>query len=759
MKKPNKFFRKAACFCLVICMVLAMFPAAFADEAAPTELTPEQQAQEAERIRKKKLLEEELARQAAEAAAAQASAEAQAAQQAAAEANAQADQTGVEAQAGAVNQEPAVTETPAANDTAAETQSAAAGEESVADAANSADGESAEKPVDGESAGENAVVEETVGEEAADENTPENSADASANGESEEAVEQSGDEEAADENAPENTADASADEESNDAVEQSEGEEAAGENAVAEESSEDGASEDPAADGSDNTESTEEGTVQTTEATTLFGLTALATGAANTVEDDFDSTLAESNALGSDTSTLSSSPTAATGIWKAAGKFFNTVKEAIESIFSDPEATDATVELTQDYEGDEGIDIKVDTGKNVVIDLCKKTFKVISDIAAKITGNGSVTIKNGEIASDNGSAVQTDVAELEIKNTTLVGSSADGTLDINGGDVDITGKTTIDSGKSTNTAIDISGDSDVDVSTTGIVLGKVNANGDEVEAELHNGYYNGEITAESGAEVEVDGGNYTNNVSKYVSGKTNYAEIRTPNGAIYSAGNNIPETAFVSSRFAPTAVNILKSSGAVILPAGVAAINSTGKVIFVNGRPVFCGQTVFIHGCGCRCSTASIVDGANSVWYKGAEDGLTIELSSAVSYVTIDNVKANAVIDGVYAELGADTLESLSAGSHTVRFVLKNGSVAVTTVKVAPDEKIEWASDSENGLEYEMSANVKKVLIDHVKVAAEISGKNVSIPASILQDLKTGNHTVEFVLENTSHVVTSITVK
>ena len=761
MKKPSKFFRKAACFCLVICMVLAMFPAAFADEAAPTELTPEQQAQEAERIRKKKLLEEELARQAAEAAAAQASAEAQAAQQAAAEANAQADQTGVEAQAGAVNQEPAVTETPAANDAAAETQSAAAGEDSVADAANSADGESAEKPVDGESADENAAVEETVGKESAGENAPENSVDASADGESEEAVEQSGDKEAADENVPENIADASADGESEEAVEQSEGEEAADESAVTEESSEDGASEEPAADGSDSTESIEEGTVQTTEVTTLFGLTAIATVAANTVEDNSDSALAESNALGSDNSASSGSPTAATGIWKAAGKFFNTVKEAIESIFSDPEATNATVELTQDYEGDEGIDIEADTGKNVVIDLCKKTFKVISGIAAKITGNGSVTIKNGEIASDNDSAVQTDVAELEIKNTTLVGSSADGTLDINGGDVDITGKTTIDSGKAANTAIDISGDSDVDVNTTGIVLGKVNANGDEVEAKLHNGYYNGEITAESGAEVEVDGGNYTNNVSKYVSGKTNYAEIRTPNGATYSAGNNIPESAFVSSRFAPTAVNILKSSGAVILPAGVAAINSTGKVIFVNGRPVFCGQTVFIPGCGYRCgySSASIVDGANSVWYKGAEDGLTIELSSAVSYVTIDNVKANAVIDGVYAELGADTLESLSAGSHTVKFVLKNGSVAVTTVKVAPDEKVEWASDSENGLEYEMSANVKKVLIDHVKVAAEISGKNVSIPASILQDLKTGNHTVEFVLENMSHVVTSITVK
>ncbi len=744
MKKPNKFFRKAACFCLVICMVLAMFPAAFADGAAPTELTPEQQALEAERIRKKKLLEEELARQAAEAAAAQAAAEAQAAQQAAAEANAQASQTALDAQASTVNQEPTVTEAVAVNDAFTDTQSTIVGEEFEANAANLADEESAEKPVEGESAGENTAAD---------------TADASAVEEAEETVEQSGDEEAEDESTAEDTADASAVEE---AVEQSGDEEAADENAVTEESSEEGASEEPAAESSDNTESAEEVPAQTTEVATLFGLTAPAPAASNALEGSSDSTLAGSD----NTSSVSApvvlgSPTTATGIWKAAGKFFSTVKEAIESIFSDPEAIDATVELTENYEGDEGIDIEVDTGKNVVIDLCKKTFKVISGIAAKITGNGSVTIKNGTIESGDGdTAVQTDVDELTINNTTLVGGSdtASGALDINGGDVDIAGKTTIDSGKAANTAIDISGDSEIDVNTTGIVLGKVNA-GSGTETELHNGYYNGEITAESGAEVEVDGGNYTNNVSKYVSGKTNYAEIRTPNGAVYSAGKNIPESAFVSSRFAPTAVNILKSSGAVNLPAGVAAINSTGKVIFINGRPVFCGQIVFIPGCGCYCSSASIVDGANSVWYKSSEDGLTIELSSAISYVTIDNVKVNAVIDGVYAELSADTLEALSAGSHTVRFVLKNGSVAATTVKVAPDEKVEWADGSENGLEYEMSGNVKKVLIDHVKVAAEISGKNVSIPASILQDLKTGNHTVEFVLENTSHVVTSITVK
>ena len=742
MKKPNKFFRKAACFCLVICMVLAMFPAAFADEAAPTELTPEQQALEAERIRKKKLLEEELARQAAEAAAAQQAAEAAAAQQAEAEANAQAAQTGLEAQAAAVNQESAVTEATAVNTAPPETQTDV-GEESGT--ANLADGETVEKPGSDESAEENA--EERPAEESSE-------------------AEGSAEEKPADENATENSAVESMDGESvnenTDVVGQTDDGKAVTDAAVVEGSFEECASEEATADNSADTENAEEGAAQTAEATTLFGFTALAPAAANAVYDSSDSALAGSNALNSgNTPVALGSPTTSTGIWKAAGQFFSNVKDAIKSVF-DSGATDATVELTENYEGDEGIEIDVEENQNVIINLCKKTFKVISGIASKITGDGSVTIKNGTIESGNGdTAVQTDVDELTVNNMTLVGgsNSENGALDINGGDVDITGKTTIDSGKAANTAIDISGDSDVDVNTTGIVLGKVNANGDEAEAELHNGYYNGEITAKSGAEVEVDGGNYTNNVSKYVSGKTNYAEIRNTNGNVYSAGKNIPDTAFVSSRFAPTAVNILKSSGAVTLPAGVAAINSTGKVIFVNGRPVFCGQTVFIPGCGCCCSSASIVDGANSVWYKATEDGLTVELSSAVSYVTIDNVKVNAVIDGVYAEFSADTLEALTAGSHTVKFVLKNGSVAATTIKVVPDEKVEWASDSENGLQYEMSGNVKKVLIDHVKVAAEISGKNVSIPASILQDLKTGNHTVEFVLENTGHVVTSITVK
>ena len=480
------------------------------------------------------------------------------------------------------------------------------------------------------------------------------------------------------------------------------------------------------------------------------------------VEGEEENTVAETAEAGASAPVVHAPPTASGNIWKAAGQFFKTVKEAIDAIFNaDPAATEAKVELTEDYEGSDGIEVDVDEGKNVVIDLCKKTFKVISGIAAKLTGKGSVTVENGTIASEADAAVvETDVADLDIKNVNLIGSgSASPVLDINGGDVDVTGRTTIDSGKSGNTAIDISGASDVDVDTTGVVLGKVSASGAEVAADLHNGFYNGEISADADAKLAVDGGNYTTNVGKYVDEKTNYAEISNPAGKIYSAGKNIPWSALGSSMFAPTFVNMLKSGGAIALPGNIAVGNSTGKLIFINGRAVLNGQSIFIPGCRYMCSTVSIVDGANSVWYKGSEDGLTFEVSAAVSYVAIDNAKADAVIDGVYAELEADTLEALSAGSHSVRFVLKNGSVVVTSIKVAPDEKIEWTKGSENGLQYEMSGKIKKVLIDHVKVSAETDGKNAVIPASILQDLKTGKHTVEFVLENTAHVVTSITVK
>ena len=533
---------------------------------------------------------------------------------------------------------------------------------------------------------------------------------------------------------------------------------AAEEPAVEEPDAEESAVEEPAAEEPD----AEEPAVEESAVEEPAVMLAAAASVAVVEGEEEENTVAETAEAGASAPVVHALPTATGNIWKAAGQFFKTVKEAIDAIFTaDPAATEAKVELTEDYEGSDGIEVDVDEGKNVVIDLCKKTFKVISGIAAKLTGKGSVTVENGTIASEADAAVvETDVADLDIKNVNLIGSgSASPVLDINGGDVDVTGRTTIDSGKSGNTAIDISGASDVDVDTTGVVLGKVSASGAGVAADLHNGFYNGEISADAGAKLAVDGGNYTTNVGKYVDEKTNYAEISNPAGKIYSAGKNIPWSALGSSMFAPTFVNMLKSGGAIALPGNIAVGNSTGKLIFINGRAVLNGQSIFIPGCRYMCSTVSIVDGANSVWYKGSEDGLTFEVSAAVSYVAIDNAKADAVIDGVYAELEADTLEALSAGSHSVRFVLKNGSVVVTSIKVAPDEKIEWTKGSENGLQYEMSGKIKKVLIDHVKVSAETDGKNAVIPASILQDLKTGKHAVEFVLENTAHVVTSITVK
>ena len=682
MKKPKKFFRKAAAICLAVCMVFTMLPAAFADEIAWDQLSPEEalmlqaQMEEAERIRKEKEKKrlEELAAQAAAAAAAEQAAAEEAARLAAEE---------------------------AARLAAEEAARKAAEEQASAPAV--------EAPAVEESAAEESAAEEPAAEEPA-------------------AEEPDAEEPAAEEPAAEEPA-----------VEEPDAEEPAVEEPAVEESdAEEPAAEEPAV------------------------MLAAAASVAVVEGDEEENTVAETAEAGASAPVVQAPPAASGNIWKAAGQFFKTVKEAIDAIFNaDPAATEAKVELTEDYEGSDGIEVDVDEGKNVVIDLCKKTFKVISGIAAKLTGKGSVTVENGTIASEADAAVvETDVADLDIKNVNLIGSgSASPVLDINGGDVDVTGRTTIDSGKSGNTAIDISGASDVDVDTTGVVLGKVSASGAEVAADLHNGFYNGEISADADAKLAVDGGNYTTNVGKYVDEKTNYAEISNPAGKIYSAGKNIPWSALGSSMFAPTFVNMLKSGGAIALPGNIAVGNSTGKLIFINGRAVLNGQSIFIPGCRYMCSTVSIVDGANSVWYKGSEDGLTFEVSAAVSYVAIDNAKADAVIDGVYAELEADTLEALSAGSHSVRFVLKNGSVVVTSIKVAPDEKIEWTKGSENGLQYEMSGKIKKVLIDHVKVNAETDGKNAVIPASILQDLKTGKHTVEFVLENTAHVVTSITVK
>ncbi len=704
------------------------------------------QMEEAERIRKekeKKRLEELAAQAAAAAAAEQAAAEEAArlaAEEAARLAAEEAARKAAEEQASAPAVEAPAVEEPAAEEPAAEEPGAEepAVEEPAAKEP-AAEEPAAEEPDAEESATEEPDTEEPAAEEPDAEEPAAEEPDAEESAvEEPDAEEPAVEEPAAEEPDAEEPAAEEPDAEEPAAEEPDAGEPAAEEPDAGEPAAEEPDAEEPAV------------------------MLAAAASVAVVEGDEEENTVAETAEAGASAPVVQAPPAASSNIWKAAGQFFKTVKEAIDAIFNaDPAATEAKVELTEDYEGSDGIEVDVDEGKNVVIDLCKKTFKVISGIAAKLTGKGSVTVENGTIASEADAAVvETDVADLDIKNVNLIGSgSASPVLDINGGDVDVTGRTTIDSGKSGNTAIDISGASDVDVDTTGVVLGKVSASGAEVAADLHNGFYNGEISADAGAKLAVDGGNYTTNVGKYVDEKTNYAEISNPAGKIYSAGKNIPWSALGSSMFAPTFVNMLKSGGAIALPGNIAVGNSTGKLIFINGRAVLNGQSIFIPGCRYMCSTVSIVDGANSVWYKGSEDGLTFEVSAAISYVAIDNAKADAVIDGVYAELEADTLEALSAGSHSVRFVLKNGSVVVTSIKVAPDEKIEWTKGSENGLQYEMSGKIKKVLIDHVKVSAETDGKNAVIPASILQDLKTGKHTVEFVLENTAHVVTSITVK
>ena len=733
------------------------------------------QMEEAERIRKekeKKRLEELAAQAAAAAAAEQAAAEEAArlaAEEAARLAAEEAARKAAEEQASAPAVEAPAVEEPAAEEPAAEEP--AAEEPAVEEPAAkepAADEPAAEEPAVEEPAVEEPDAEEPDAEEPDAEEPDAEEPDAEEPAAEEPAAEEPDAEESAvEEPAVEEPAAEEPDAEEPAVEEPDAGEPAAeepdaGEPAAEEPAVEESAAEEPAVEEPDAGEpAAEEPAVEESAAEEPAVMLAAAASVA-VVEGEEENTVAETAEASASAPVVHAPPAASGNIWKAAGQFFKTVKEAIDAIFNaDPAATEAKVELTEDYEGSDGIEVDVDEGKNVVIDLCKKTFKVISGIAAKLTGKGSVTVANGTIASEADAAVvETDVADLDIKNVNLIGSgSASPVLDINGGDVDVTGRTTIDSGKSGNTAIDISGASDVDVDTTGVVLGKVSASGAEVAADLHNGFYNGEISADADAKLAVDGGNYTTNVGKYVDEKTNYAEISNPAGKIYSAGKNIPWSALGSSMFAPTFVNMLKSGGAIALPGNIAVGNSTGKLIFINGRAVLNGQSIFIPGCRYMCSTVSIVDGANSVWYKGSEDGLTFEVSAAVSYVAIDNAKADAVIDGVYAELEADTLEALSAGSHSVRFVLKNGSVVVTSIKVAPDEKIEWTKGSENGLQYEMSGKIKKVLIDHVKVSAETDGKNAVIPASILQDLKTGKHAVEFVLENTAHVVTSITVK
>ncbi len=472
-------------------------------------------------------------------------------------------------------------------------------------------------------------------------------------------------------------------------------------------------------------------------------------------------------------------------------KFNGTEYKTLEAALAAANGNDdgGTITLLEDITSG---NIVLNVIKNIIIDFnhhfinVNKTADETADdkpvkdktVAVKFDGGGSLTLTNGTLKSTSDqieTVVESSANKLTIKDMLIQGLDTikGAVLSITGGNAEITGHTTIDSGSNSNIAIaadDTEKDTSLFVNTTGIILGKVAASDVDhsptknTDVLLHNGFYSGKIISDK-ANVAVDGGNYLTNVYRYVDRNTDYAEIVNPYGRIFSAGKNIPWSARFSSMRAPTLVNVLKSDGSIRLPFTAAVKNSVRDkhFIFVNGRPLIKGGLIPFnrHFCcsPCKGSGASVIDGANSIWYKGTKDGLTYELSGDISYVTVDGAKVSAIIDGVYAELEAETLEALKAGTHTVKFILKNGCAATTNLKVVPDDNVVWTKGSQNGLKYEMTGKIKKVLIDHVKIDAEIYGKDASVSASVLQDLKTGNHTVEFVLESGSHVVTSITVK
>ena len=422
--------------------------------------------------------------------------------------------------------------------------------------------------------------------------------------------------------------------------------------------------------------------------------------------------------------------------------------------------------------------------KDIIIDFdghfinVKKDIPAGTTVAAKFEGGGSLTLTNGTLEStsqDIETVVESSVSKLTLKDMLIKGLDTikGAVLSIVGGEVEIEGNTSIDSGKNENTAItvyDASGDTSVLVNTRGVILGQVAAKdtvlANATEVLLHNGYFSGKVVSDGKADVRVDGGDYLRDVNRYVGRNTDYAAVSNLYGTVFSAGANLPWTALDRAVHAPTFINVLKSDGAVVLPVNTVVKNSVWDkcFIFLNGKPLLRGAVTPVPQCGPLCCgvcapSASVVDGGDSIWYKGCRDGLTYELSGDISYVTIDGERVEAEIDGVYAELDAETFEELKAGTHTVRFVLKNGAAAAAKLKIVPDEEVVWNKGSENGLRYEMTGKIKKVLLDHVKVEAELDGKDASVSASVLQDLKTGAHTFEFVLENHSHVVTGFTVE
>ncbi|MDO4982942.1 MAG: hypothetical protein Q4E35_05235, partial [Eubacteriales bacterium] len=459
---------------------------------------------------------------------------------------------------------------------------------------------------------------------------------------------------------------------------------------------------------------------------------------------------------------------------------YNKVKyETLQKAINEAQKYGGTITLlgnVHDHSKD-GLEIKTD--KHLTIDFAGHTYKLmentIDNIAAKFSGDGSVTLKNGSLesaAKGTDVLIESEVDDLNIKDMFLAGvHGAKTILAITSGDVDIYGDTTIDAGaKGTAiSATDIKGNTDVDVRTSGVINGKVTAVDTKVKnrvnVDLHSGYYTGDVNFvdldrhDRRSGVRVDGGEYFDDVIEFVPNNVDYADIVSVYGKSHAAGGSVGWAAYRSAVNVPTFVNVRKSDGSLSLPWGVTAKNSTGHYTYINDQLIAPWETVQIPGC-CWCwNCAKIVEGANSEWTKGTEDGLKFELNGNISYVTVDGVKVDAKIDGVTAEVEETVLEELTAGTHTFRFVLTNGSVAATTIKIVPDPEIEWSKGSENGLSNSFDYNVKKVLIDHVKVDAEIDGEDVTIDADTLNDLKTGKHTIDTVLENMAHIVSYITVK
>ena len=492
-----------------------------------------------------------------------------------------------------------------------------------------------------------------------------------------------------------------------------------------------------------------------------------------------DKAMVEEETESTETSAEEEAPNAVTllvngiaNLWKRGESFFATFTDAL----SGASAGD-TIELTDNVSDGDALTVNTEL-ENIQIDFGGHTYNVAEvaegGSAASFIGNGSVTVSNGTLSSsdaDAGTVVSSTMEHLTFKDMLIEGAKSIGAvLGIYSGETDLVGTTSVDAGDGKETAIyvsDLVGDADLRVDTVGVINGGINVvnhdNDDTAKAWLHNGFYTGDIaynnkdTGDQESRIMVDGGEYYDDVYEYVPYQTNYVDVSNTNGTVHSAGANVGWTAFKSAWSLPTFVNIRKSGGIVELPWGVLAKNSTDKFISVNGSLLGRGELTFV-GCSCCCVKHEFVEGAGSEWYKGTEDGLSVELDADISYVTVDGKRVEAEIDGVIAEFDAELLEELSVGKHIFRFVLTDGCSVNTTLKIHKDEEIEWAKGSENGLMFEFEKDVKKVLVNNVKVTSEIDDENVTIGADVLEDLKLGRQTLEFVLEDMSHIVTSVTI-